>query len=40
MAEVQALPITNQPAVSAQDGPNAVRKKFATPPVKIACLAW
>lgn len=39
MAEVQALPITNQPAVSAQDGPNAVRKKFATPPVKIACLA-
>ncbi|KAI0177483.1 hypothetical protein BJ166DRAFT_23817 [Pestalotiopsis sp. NC0098] len=41
MAEVQALPMA-RPVVSSsasQDGPNAVRKKFATPPVKIACLA-
>ncbi|KAI4601083.1 hypothetical protein KJ359_012270 [Pestalotiopsis sp. 9143b] len=42
MAEVQALPMARPAVVSSapQDVPNAVRKKFATPPVKIACLAW
>lgn len=36
MAEVQT-PVIARPM---QDGSVAARKKFATPPVKIACLAW